>query len=104
MAYTECTTQVAKTDFIRGMLQDNTSWATKGLITIYKFQTMEEQNIGATKDHNGVGFTGVDSEILSSFAEQVNKKRNLSIKQIAILHRLMPKYAKQLMRIAENKQ
>lgn len=104
MAYADCTTKVAKTDFIRGMLQDNVSWATKGLLTIYKYQTAEEQNIGQTKDHNGVGFSGVDSEILSSFAEQVNRKRNLSIKQIAILHRLMPKYARQLMRIADKTQ
>ena len=102
--FTELKTKTAKTDYIRGKLQDNETWAIRGLVTIYKYQTMEEQNIGATVDHNGVGFSGVDSEILSSFAEQVNRGRNLSTKQVAILHKLMPKYAKQLMRVSENKQ
>ena len=102
--YEQLTSNVARKDFIRGKLEDNVKWATKGLVTIYKFQTESEKACGATHEDNGVGFSGVDSEILSSFAEQVNKKRNLSIKQIAILHRLMPKYAGQLVKIAKREQ
>lgn len=102
--YEQLTTKTARKEFIRGKMEGNAVWVIKGLIAIYKYQTMEEQHIGCTREDNGVGFSGVDSEILSSFAEQVNKKRNLTIKQLAILHRLMPKYAGQLVKIAEDTQ
>jgi len=45
---------------------------------------------------NGIGFSGVDSEILSSFAVQVNNGRNLSAKQMAIVYKRMPRYHKQI--------
>lgn len=49
--------------------------AIKGLITIYNYQTSEEQCEGYTKEYNGVGFSSIDSDLLSSFAEQYIKKR-----------------------------
>ncbi len=104
MTYTEQTTKKAQVAYIREHLLTSFKWASKGLITIYGFQTASEQNMGHTHDDNGVGFSGVDSEILSSFAEQVNKGRNLSTKQIVILHRLMPKYAGQLHKISNKEQ
>ena len=40
----------------------------------------------------------MDAEILTSFAKQVSNRRNLSVKQMAIVHKLMPIYARQLMK------
>lgn len=70
----------------------------KGIQRIYEYQTVAEQNSKDVKLHNGVGFRTTDAYILSSFAEQLNKGRHLSEKQMQIAYRLMPKYAGQLVR------
>ena len=91
-----------KVAFIREKVATDPRWAVKGLLRIFEYQTATEQACETTQEHNGVGFTGVDAEILSSFAKQVNKGRNMSPKQMAIIYKKMPKYAKQLMLIAED--
>ncbi len=102
--YATFTTKKARIAFLREMLACEVRWAIKGLVTIYKYQTDDEQRVGDTCEHNGVGFTGADGEILSSFAEQVNAKRfKGSEKQMNILFKKMPKYAKQLDGIAQSK-
>lgn len=95
--------EMSKQDAIalfKKMLKENAQWAVKGMLTIYQYQTDEEQMIGATKEFNGVGFNGVDSNILSSFAQQVNAGRTLSPRQMAVVHKAMPKYAGQLYKVA----
>ena len=77
--------------------------AVHALMTIYAYQTDEEQSDGHTLDYNGVGFSGVDSQILSSFAEQYHTKGFLSEKQMKLLKRIMPRYASQLLRISFSK-
>ena len=84
----------------RIMLKTNTGWAVRGLLRIFEFQTEEEQNREATTEHNGVGFTAFDAEILSSYAKQFQERHWLSDKQLVILHKRMPKYANQLYRIS----
>jgi len=69
---------------------------TKALVKIYERQTIDEQNSQSTKENNGIGFNGLDANILSSFAEQVNKGRNLSVKQMTIVYKKMPRYWKQV--------
>ena len=101
MTYANLTTKKARVAYIREMVGTNASWAIRALTRIYAAQTTAEQAIGTTTDHNGVGFTGADSEILSSFAEQYNRRGSLSPKQMIILHNKMPKYARQLMESAE---
>ncbi len=83
-------------DFIKNQLATNPTWAVKALVKIYERQTIDEQNSQATKENNGVGFNGLDANILSSFAEQVNKGRNLSVKQMTIVYKKMPRYWKQV--------
>ncbi len=82
--------------FIREMVGNDARWAVRALLRIYEDQTAEEQAVGHTRVHNGVGFSGVDGEILSSFAEQVQRGRTLSAKQMAIVFKKMPRYARQL--------
>jgi hypothetical protein len=83
-------------DFIKNQLATNPTWAVKALVKIYERQTIDEQNSQSTKENNGVGFNGLDANILSSFAEQVNKGRNLSVKQMTIVYKKMPRYWKQV--------
>ena len=73
----------------------------------YNFQTDEEQVIEDTKEHNGVGFNGVDGHILSSFATQILRWENdkkykspLSPKQMIIARKRIVKYSGQLAKIA----
>lgn len=96
MKYTELKTKKDRIAFIKQMVATNQSWALRALTRIYEHQTTDEQKSGYTRKWNHVGFNGVDSEILSSFAVQVEKGRNLSAKQMVILFKKMPKYAKQL--------
>lgn len=87
-------------DEIKEMLERNPKAVTRGLLAIYKNQTMDEQLSQSTHYHNGIGFTGADAEILSSFAEQLKRGRNLSYKQFEMAKKKMVKYAGQLARIA----
>lgn len=84
---------------MRENLKDD-QWAKRALLAIYRNQTAEEQNAGETLEDNGVGFTGIDAFILTSFAEHYQTKGFLSPKQMAILKNKIGKYAGQLIRIA----
>ena len=103
MSYEDLKFKKDKIAFIRERVGTDQRWAIKGLLRIFEYQTANEQATESTNEENGVGFTGVDAEILSSFAKQINKGRNMSPKQMAIIYKKMPKYAKQLMNIAEEK-
>lgn len=101
--YSDLTTKTARVAFLRLKMESNLFWATEGLKKIYEAQTFDEKACGDTRNLNGVGFTGTDGEILSSFARQVTEGRRLTDKQQAILFHKMPKYAKQLSAVADAK-
>jgi hypothetical protein len=82
--------------FIQLKLATNVAWATRAVAMIYTLQTADEQESGTTHNLNGVGFSGCDAEILSSFAKQLAKGRTLSAKQMAIVFRKMPRYWRQV--------
>ena len=94
--YSIFTMKMKVKDYIKNQLATNQAWAVKALVKVYTLQTLDEQATGQTSNLNGVGFSGIDSKILSSFAEQVNKGRNLSAKQMAIVFKKMPRYHKQV--------
>lgn len=100
MKYADIKTKKDKIAHIRVQLGSSMAWASKGVIRIFENQTADEQNCEATIEHNGIGFTGADAEILSSFAKQIINGRTMSVKQRALLLKKMPKYAGQLQRIA----
>jgi len=87
-------------DDIKAMLQRNPKAVIKALLAIYANQTQDEQATETTRYTNGIGFTGADAEILSSFAQQYIKKNWLSPGQMETLNRRIMKYAGQLARIA----
>ena len=92
------TTKKQVVDFYKEKLRTNKAWVIKGLSVIYNYQLEVEQESKDAKFHNGVGFSALDAEILSSFHEQYEKRKNLSEKQFAALFKMMPKYAGQLVR------
>lgn len=89
--------------YFKERLSNDPNWQIRGLMRIYSFQTASEQMMQATAMDNGVGFTGTDANILSSFAKQVESGRLLSQKQRDILKKKMPKYAGQLYKVALEK-
>lgn len=93
-------TQQRKKEFLKEKLGKDPRWAKHALLKIFEFQTAEEQESEHTYFHNGVGFTGADGEILTSFAKQLQKYGRLSEKQMALLFKKMPKYWKQILTIS----
>lgn len=102
-------------DFLRTKLGSDDLWAKKALLLIYGYQTSSEQACGHTTVNNSVGFTGHDSEYLSSLARQLKehlesvkksnpgipeceavKKAWLSKKQLAALKKTIKKYWRQV--------
>lgn len=96
MGYTVFMMKAKVAEYIKHQLGTNPAWAVKALVKVYTLQTLDEQVTGQTANLNGVGFNGLDSKILSSFAEQVNKGHNLSVKQMTIVFKKMPRYHKQV--------
>lgn len=72
----------------------------RAVVAIWKRQTADEQQAQATAHKNGIGFAAFDAEILSSFAEQYNKRGSLSEKQIALARKRIVHYWRQLVEIA----
>lgn len=72
----------------------------RGLLVIFALQTEDEKNSEHNKHNNGVGFTGFDAELMSSFAHQLKEKGYLSPKQLEMTRKKLGKYASQLVRVA----
>lgn len=90
-------------DEIRHKLGTDHRWTERALLALLALQTADEQQDGTTRYQNAQGFNALDANILTSFAQQVQRGRQLSVKQLAIAYRLLPKYAGQLHRIAKQK-
>lgn len=79
-------------------------WVYRAMMAVYERQTETEKVARQTEEHNGVGFSGVDAEIMSSFAEQFKARKSLSAKQFALAQKKMQRYTRQLVEIAEQKE
>lgn len=97
-------------DYIRGKVTTNPFWAERAILALYARQTTDERAIGETVEKNHMGFTGVDAEILTSFAQQIENNprsypegQRLSPRQLAIAYKKLGKYAKQLLLVAKEK-
>lgn len=86
---------------IQALIDTNDKAVLRALAAIYASQTRAEQSIGGTHDANGVGFSGVDGEILSSFATFAARFGRLSDKQMVLARKKLRKYWNQLRVIAE---
>ena len=86
---------------LRQRLATDPRWALRALIRIYQNQTTDEQSKDAAIERNGIGFSGPDAEILSSFARQYLRRRALSPKQMNLLQRKIPSYARQIVQCSD---
>lgn len=85
--------------FLKDKLATDRRWAGRALERIYQGQTREEQIDKITKELNNVGFSGKDSEFLTSLYEwYVSHNKTLSTKQWVYLQKIIPRYAGQLLR------
>lgn len=97
-------------EIIQENIKTNVSWTIRTLEVLYSRQTTDEQESQQTTHRNGRGFNGRDSEILTSFYNQVEKRKRynnpvlLSDKQLHICQKLLPKYWKQILEEIELKQ
>ena len=87
--------------FVRTKLATDPVWATKALVRIYENQTADEQRADVTREDNGIGFTGIDAQFLSSLAKQFITKGSLSPKQMLFVHAKMRKYAQQIVNVSD---
>lgn len=87
--------------YVKNQLGSNRDWALKGLVTIYQNQTADEKMSQGTIEYNGIGFSGADGEIMSSFSEQYRKWGRLSEKQLSIVLKKMPKYWQQIIQVSD---
>ena len=89
-------TKTLRITIIRDIIGRDAASALKALMRIYANQTADEQSSEETKYHNNIGFTGADAHILTSYAKQFERRGSLSPKQMGVLFKRIPKYAKQL--------
>ena len=87
MLYVDSTTEIERVDYIEKKLTTDKDWATRGLVVI--------------SSGPNLNFEYKDNNILTSFSDQIAKGRTLSDKQVAILYKLMPKYASLLDSLAQ---
>ena len=85
--------------YVKTQLSTSPAWASRALVRLLERQTSDEQASDVTCHRNGMGFTGCDANILSSFAKQVNNGRTLSVKQLTIAFKKLPKYAGQVISV-----
>jgi hypothetical protein len=81
---------------IRDLLDRNDKAVYRAILLIYSFQTDEEKYTGLTKTVNGKGFNKMDVEILSSYALQLRRGQELTLKQMYVARPKIKKYAGQI--------
>lgn len=102
--WTSMTDEEMKEHF-KEKLRSDPAWVRQALVALYERQTQDEKNDGVTKHTNGMGFTGADAAILTSFAQKViGGRSSFSEKQLAVCFKLLPKYAGQLVKVVRSKQ
>lgn len=92
-----------KLAYLRAVIEKKDEYTLFALTFIYDRQTEDEKQSEDTRWENTVGFSGVDAEILSSFAKQYIARGTLSEKQMALAKKKMSKYAKQILDIIRDK-
>ena len=97
-------------DKINALLLSKPQAIERALLVLLDRQTFDEQEQGDTKYNNGIGFTGVDAEFMTSLAMRVRRGYPLSPKQLACMQKTnakgyckLAKYHKQLIEEIEKK-
>lgn len=96
-------TQKAAKDALQGLLDSNDRAVYRAILLIYARQTDGEKTTMSTLVDNGIGFSGCDAELLSSYATQIQSRGWLTSNQLPYARRKIRKYWKQLWQLAEEK-
>lgn len=88
---------------VKNLLKRDDRAVCRAILRIYSFQTDEEKYYETTKTENGMGFNRFDAEILSSYAEQLKKGRELTEKQMYVARPKIMKYTGQLLKYMKSK-
>ena len=83
---------------IKELLERNDKAVERAITVIYSYQTEDEKRIEGTSHDNGMGFNKVHAEFLSSLAQQIEKGRKLSPKQISLGRKMIKHYSGQLLK------
>lgn len=84
-------------------LMNDQNWIERALLVLFDRQTREEQAKEHAIVHNGIGFTGPDSHMLTYYAKWLRSGKHLSGKHLESARKRIVKYAGQLARIANEK-
>ena len=87
--------------YMKTQLSMRPSWSMRGCVRIYEKQTKRERRSDVAHGHNGVGFNKLDTPRLSVLARKINNNTSLTDKEINLLCKRMPRYAGQLISIAD---
>lgn len=81
---------------VRSHIENDDKFAVKTLVEIYRYQTEDEAVMEVTRHSNRVGFNHSDAKMLTRVAKDiVDKTSKLDADTMNIIHRRMPKYARQ---------
>jgi hypothetical protein len=99
------TTKMNIQAFVKHKLSTDSVWALRALVRIFtENQTAGEQQMEATTEDNGIGFSGADAEFMSSLAKQYISKGFLSEKQMVFVFKKIKKYSRQVVLMANQDQ
>jgi hypothetical protein len=87
-------------DSIRSLLEGSDKAVVRGFRVIHSLQTRGEREWGVTVEHNGVGWSGRDAELMSELYEKLVKYGSFTPKQLVLVRRKVLKYAGQLAKVA----
>lgn len=82
--------------YLKYKLSTDKRWCLRALQRIFENQTYDQQIQNITKQFNKIGFNSNDAKIMSSIYQFYVQNDYLSMKQLNICYRIMPKYAKQI--------
>lgn len=95
---------------IQEKIVNDLNWTIRSIEVLFSRQTQDEQRSGETTHLNGRGFNGRDSVIMTSFFNQIQKRKQynnpvlLSDKQLNVCRRVLPKYWRQIQEEIQIKQ
>lgn len=90
-------------EYLQNLLRTNDKALYRAIILIAEYQTPQEVVMGATIEHNNVGFGAVDAEMMTALAFRLKNGGTLTEQEKAISRNKMPKYWRQLYRISKAK-
>lgn len=90
-------------EYLQNLIRTDEKALLRAIVVIGQYQTAEELAMAETVDHNNQGFGAVDAEFMTVCYFRLLRGEELSPKQLAVARNKMPKYWRQLMRVAKAK-